>query len=130
MLLDTSVLAAIAFGEPGAERLVQTILASADRVLGAPSAAELAVVLGRRGVPEPEGLVARLCEELGVVVLPFPVHLWREAAVAWRRFGKGRHPAALNLGDCYVYAVARATELPLFALGDDFAQTDLHVLRP
>ena len=53
-----------------------------------------------------------------------------DAHLAWHRFGKGNHPAALNYGDCFTYALAARTELPVLCVGDDFARTDLEVIRP
>lgn len=58
-------------------------------------------------------------------VIPFEEEHWNEAAAAFRRYGKGRHPAGLNLGNCMTYATARLAQRPLLCLGDDFAQTDL-----
>lgn len=61
----------------------------------------------------------------GIVVIPFDAHHWRAAADAWLRYGRGRHPAALDLGDCLAYATARAARRPLLCKGDDFARADL-----
>jgi ribonuclease VapC len=63
-------------------------------------------------------------------VTPFDDGMAQRALDAWRRFGKGRHPAGLNLGDCCIYALAEATGCPILCVGNDFSQTDLAVLRP
>ncbi|HWH14820.1 MAG TPA: type II toxin-antitoxin system VapC family toxin [Miltoncostaeaceae bacterium] len=70
----------------------------------------------------------RLIDGLPIVVVSFTSAHARVAAEAWRRFGKGRHPAGLNLGDCMSYATARVAERPLLCVGDDFARTDLAVV--
>ena len=125
MTLDSSVLVAILFAEPGYLDLVDRIL-EADHVrVGAPTLVEASLVTsGRRRTPsagEVEGLVA----ELGVTVVPFGEPEWRLAADAFSRFGRGRHPASLNFGDCLAYAAARSLGDPLLFVGDDFAKTDV-----
>jgi ribonuclease VapC len=70
-------------------------------------------------------LLARFREEKEIVVIPFDERHWSLAAEAFIRFGKGRHPAALNYGDCMTYATARRAGAPLLYVGDDFAKTDI-----
>jgi ribonuclease VapC len=72
-----------------------------------------------------EVLVKEFLDEWRVQVLPFGRHHWRVAGEAFRRFGKGRHPASLNYGDCMTYASARLAEMPLLFTGNDFARTDI-----
>lgn len=125
MTLDSSALVAILFAESGHLDLVDRIL-EADHVrVGAPTLVEASLVMsGRRRTPsarEVEGLVA----ELGVTVVPFGEAEWRLAVDAFTRFGRGRHPAALNFGDCLAYATARSLGDELLFVGDDFARTDL-----
>jgi ribonuclease VapC len=93
--------------------------------IGAPSLVEAAIVLSHRLGPVAASLVERFLGELEVVVVPFDQRHWRVAIEASRRFGKGRHPAALNFGDCLAYATARVAAMPLLAIGEDFAKTDL-----
>lgn len=125
MILDTSVLLAIVFREPGFERLVAE-LTDADAVAaGTPTLAETGIVLTARLGPAADGLLERMLDEFGVQEIPFGEIHWREAVDAFRRFGKGRHPAALNFGDCLTYATARLAGEPLRFVGDDFVQTDL-----
>ena len=81
---------------------------------------------GAAGVAEAQ----RIVDEAGIVVVPFDESTVLEAHLAWQRFGKGNHPAALNYGDCFTYALAARTELPVLCVGDDFARTDLEVIRP
>ena len=125
MTLDSSALIAILFAEPGHLDLVDRIL-EADHVrVGAPTLVEASLVMsGRRGAPsarEVEGLVT----ELGVTVVPFGEAEWRLAAEAFTQFGRGRHPAALNFGDCLAYATAKALGDTLLFVGNDFARTDV-----
>jgi ribonuclease VapC len=70
-------------------------------------------------------LLARFLDELRVTTVPFAEPHWREALDAFLRFGKGRHQAALNLGDCLTYAIAKVAGLPLLFVGDDFDRTDI-----
>ena len=103
-----------------------------DRILeadraggGAPTLAETGLgFIGRRGGRDAEA-VEGLIEELGVSVVPFGPAEWTIAVEAFRRFGRGRHPAALNFGDCLAYAVARSSRDTLLYVGDDFSKTDI-----
>jgi ribonuclease VapC len=70
-------------------------------------------------------ILSRLLQEASVTIIPFADEHWRVAVDAYERFGKGRHTASLNFGDCLTYAVARLAEQPLLFLGDDFLKTDL-----
>ena len=76
------------------------------------------------------GIVPRTLMELRIQVASFTSEMANRAAHAWRRYGRGKHPAALNFGDCCTYAVAEHLGLPILCVGDNFAQTDLPVLRP
>ena len=77
------------------------------------------------GFPEQERILIRWLQTLEVMVVPFTELHWHEAVRAYARYGKGRHPAALNFGDCLSYAVASMAKLPLLCVGEDFKQTDL-----
>jgi ribonuclease VapC len=124
MIVDTSVLLAIAFREPGCEELVDR-LADADAIAaGTPTLAETGIVLTARLGQAADGMLERLIDEFGVQEIPFGEIHWREAVDAFRRYGKGRHPAELNFGDCMAYSVARLAGEPLLFVGDDFTQTD------
>lgn len=125
MILDTSVIVAIALREPGYEDLVEK-LRSADAVgIGTPTLAEAGIVLASRLGVEPQALLDRFIRDFGVVPVAFGEQHWREALDAYRRFGKGRHPAALNFGDCLSYAAARVADHPLLFVGNDFPRTDI-----
>jgi ribonuclease VapC len=125
VILDSSALVAILFAEPGYLDLVDRIL-EADRAgIGAPTLAETGLVfVARRGGRTGEA-VEGLIEELGVSVVPFGAAEWQIAVEAFRRFGRGRHAAALNFGDCLAYATAKSSRDTLLYVGNDFSKTDI-----
>lgn len=124
MTLDSSALIAILFAEPNHLDLVDKILESDDVRVGAPTLAETSLVfLARRGGRGRE--VEDLIKELGVTVVPFGEAESQAAAAAFLKYGRGRHRAALNFGDCLSYATAAASGEPLLYVGDDFAHTDI-----
>jgi ribonuclease VapC len=125
MILDTSAVLAVVFREPGFEALLEKIANSDLIAMGAPTVAETAIVLAARIGRDARGLVLRLVDEWRIEIVPFGDDHWREALEAYARFGRGRHRAALNFGDCLAYAVARLAAQPLLCVGDDFAKTDL-----
>lgn len=128
MILDSSVIVAIALREPGYEELVSK-LRSADTIgIGAPTLTEAGMVLSARMGIEPQALLDRFLRDFGVVPVAFGEPHWREALEAFRRFGKGRHPAGLNFGDCLSYATARIADHPLLFVGDDFSRTDIEAV--
>lgn len=125
MILDSSAIVAIFFKEPGYEALLQK-LESADQIgLGAPTLVECAIVLAARLGRDSRGMLARFIEEAQITVVPFTDRHFGAAVTAWIKYGKGRHPAALNFGDCLAYATARQARMPLLCVGEDFLQTDL-----
>jgi ribonuclease VapC len=128
VILDSSAILAVLFSEPDLPRLRHKLQASLGTVkVGAPTLLETSIVLAnRRGVAFLEELDGFL-RGLSVTVLPFGEAHWAEATTAHRRFGKGRHPAALNFGDCLAYAVAKVAREPLLFVGNDFLQTDLDI---
>ncbi len=125
MILDTSVLVAIALREPGYEDLIGKLRSAGTLGIGTPTLAEAGIVLAARLGLEPQAILDRFLRDFGVVPVVFGEQHWREALDAFRRFGKGRHPAALNFGDCLSYAAARVAGHPLLFVGDDFSQTDI-----
>ena len=125
MVLDSSALIAIIMAEPGCDDLLAKIRAAAPVGIGAPTVVETTMVLSRRLDGDPAPLLTELLAEMDVEVIPFTQEHGRVALNAFMRFGKGRHPAALNFGDCLVYAVASIAHRPLLYVGSDYAQTDL-----
>ena len=128
MIVDTSALVAVLLRESGFESVV-TYLESADALaVGAPTVTETSLVLSGRLGRDARSKVARLLQEYEIVVVPFTAAHSEEAVEAFMRFGKGRHPAGLNFGDCLAYAVARLADQPLLCRGRDFSQTDLDMV--
>ncbi len=125
MIVDRSAIVAIVLREPGWEDLVAKLSAETMCGVGAPTLAEAGAVLTARVGRKATSLLSRLVQEAGMTVIPFTEDHWRLAVEAYARFGKGRHAAALNFGDCLTYAVARVAERPLLFVGGDFAKTDL-----
>src|SRR5579875_1402956 len=106
--LDTSALAAVVFGEPDAARFAAVMLANAgDCVLGAATLVEAAIVVEAKQGPSAAQDLRLLLDQIGAEVVPVDSAAASVAVGAWQRFGKGRHAAALNLGDCFAYAVAK-----------------------
>lgn len=125
MVLDTSAMLAILLQESSAERLVAAVEADRTRLVSAATVVEMSlVILGRFGeAGEPQ--LDRFLRGIGAEVVPVgeeQVSIARDAAL---RFGRGRHAASLNCGDCFSYALAIARDEPLLFVGDDFAQTDV-----
>lgn len=127
MILDSSALIAVFLKEPAFEPLLAKIGAAPARAIGAPTLAEAGIVLTARIGRSAIGPIARLVAELDVGTVPFGEAHWKEAIDAFDRYGRGRHPASLNFGDCMTYAVAKLAGQPLLCVGDDFARTDLDI---
>lgn len=129
MVIDTSALVALLAMEPEAARLASAIEADTTRLVSAATLLEAGLViesrLGASGGAELDLLVAKA----GMVVEPFTADQAAIARDAWRRFGKGRHAAGLNLGDCFGYALARASGEPLLFKGRDFVNTDIAAVQ-
>lgn len=125
MILDSSALLAIALDELERERFVETIDAAEVVGVSAPTLVEAGIVLSSRIGEDATDLLAELMTASDAVVIEFGAGHWQEAVAAWWRFGKSRHRASLNLGDCISYATARLAGQPLLAKGDDFHRTDI-----
>jgi len=124
MVIDTSALAAIFFREPERQSFVNTILADQRPLVSAATLLEAGMVVeGRQG--EAAGREFDLFViRAALHIVPFDAEQAEIARSAWRKYGKGRHPAGLNFGDCFSYALAKTTGEPLLAKGTDFARTD------
>lgn len=116
---------AILLSEPEAERFLDVLMAASRVAMSAGNLVELTVTTTRRPVPIPQEAVNRLVSNLAVTIEPVTVEQAEIARRAYLTYGRGRHPAALNYGDCFAYALARATSRPLLFKGNDFAQTDI-----
>lgn len=128
MIIDSSAIVAILLKEPDHEELLQQ-LAPAEYVgVGAPTMVETSMVLQARLGEVGKSLLARLAQEAGFDIIDFTAEHWTMAADAFVKYGKGRHKAALNFGDCLTYATARYADRPLLCKGDDFPHTDLELV--
>ena len=120
--VDTSALMAIVLDEPSAERCSAVLESAAAAALSAGTLAEALVAAGRRGVArEMEALV----RGIGIEVVPVTDAMARRVADAYPRLGKGAHPAGLNVGDCFAYALAEERACGLLFVGTDFARTGI-----
>lgn len=125
MIVDTSVLVAILLEEPGWEGLLDRMDAANALGIGTPTLVETGIVMSARAGRDMRPMVVYALRQFGIEEIPFGEEHWREAVSAWLRFGKGRHSASLNFGDCMSYATARLADQPLMYVGDDFGKTDL-----
>lgn len=125
MILDSSSVLAVLFEEEGHESVVSALEEAEIIGIGAPTLVETGIVaVGKFGL-HGRSLVSQFLGQWSVVVVPFGEPHARAALEAFIRYGKGRHPARLNLGDCKSYATASLAEEPLLFVGDDFGQTDV-----
>jgi ribonuclease VapC len=125
MILDSSALVAILFKEPEAERLAAMIRDTDTTAIAAPTLLETAIVAEGRTLPGMAAKLDALMVAIRPEIVPFTAEHASLARDAWRRFGKGRHKAGLNLGDCFSYALAKDRGQPLLFKGEDFAATDI-----
>jgi len=110
--------------EPDTQRLLTQMRDASHLAIGAATLLDTGIVLSARLNLDARGLLARLLQESGIEVLPVTDAHVGVAMEAWLRFGRGRHPAALNFGDCLSYAMAVVSGEPLLCIGNDFRQTD------
>ena len=125
MILDSSAVVAVLFQEPGFEQLLETILSAENVGIGAPTLAETGIVVSARLGKDCRALQSRFLVEGSIETIPFGEAHFGVAVGAWLKFGRGRHAASLNFGDCLSYATARVANLPLLCVGEDFKRTDL-----
>jgi ribonuclease VapC len=125
MVVDSSALVAILREEPGHEPFLQKALSSDRTLVGASVAFETAMVLSGRWHRDVRSTLHGLLRSIGAEIVPFTEEHYEAAVSAFLRYGKGRHPAGLNFGDCMSYAFARVSGLPLLYTGDDFSKTDI-----
>lgn len=125
MIVDTSALIALIQQEPEAEQVAAALAAARAPAIGAATLTETLIVLTARQGTVARTIFDRLRSEINLAVTDYTAEHAYAAQRAYVRFGRGRHPAGLNFGDCMSYAAAQLAHEPLLAIGDDFPQTDL-----
>lgn len=125
MIVETSALVAIVFNEPDADSLIDRLRTYAVRRMSIASYVEVAMVVERRGDPAFMTLANNFIVATRIVLEPVTIEQGQRAIEAFHRFGKGRHPAKLNFGDCLSYGLAKSMDEPLLFKGNDFTQADI-----
>lgn len=125
MVIDTSSVICILLSEPEAEYHARLLASDPENVMSAANWFETMMVvqskLGKTGVQELEGLL----KSINIKIIAVDSKMAQVAFSAWLKYGKGRHPAGLNFGDCFAYALAKLRGEPLLFKGEDFSKTDL-----
>lgn len=127
LVVDTSAIMAILLEEPTSEHLAGLLADSDDAIMSAVTLVEATIVAEARLGPAGGSLVQRILREAEITVVDVTELTALDAIDGWRTYGKGRHRAALNLGDCFTYALAIRRNLPVLCTGGDFAETDVAV---
>ena len=125
MVVDSSALISILLEEPGHEALLQKAGIAEAVFVGAPTALETTMVLSVRFRRDARPMLSGFLRRMNAEIIDFSEDHYEAAMSAFLRFGKGRHPAALNFGDCIAYALASVSGLPLLYAGNDFSRTDV-----
>ena len=125
MIVDTSAVLAVLFAEPDAGRYERAIAGASRCRMSVASLLEAAIVLESRTGAAAGHELDLFLERAPIELAPVTPDHAQAAQRAWRRFGRGNHPAGLNFGDCFAYALAEATREPLLFKGRDFALTDI-----
>ena len=125
MILDTSAVIAVLQNEESAPRLVGALENAPVKRMSAATLVEAGIILQARYGDHGERELDLFVQRAHVEIIPVSEEHAEYARSAYRRFGRGRHAAGLNFGDCFAYALARALDEPLLFVGDDFAQTDV-----
>ena len=125
MVIDTSAIVSIIFAEPDAEQMATAIDAADQRLVSAATALEASVVIESEMDDTGRIELDLLIYRARIEIVPFSADQFEIARRAYRVYGRGRHPAGLNLGDCFSYALSKSTGYPLLFKGDDFRQTDV-----
>lgn len=128
MIIDTSALLAIVFDEPDGPELLRLVVEAPTRLMSSANALEAWIVADRHENPDKAPALDELIETLGIDIEPVTVQQARVARGAYHTYGKGNHPAGLNYGDCFAYALAKTMSQPLLFKGNDFSQTDIEAV--
>jgi ribonuclease VapC len=130
MVIDSSAIIAIVLNEPEADRFQSALKSDRKRLVSAASVLESSIVLEHRFGEEGDRLLDHLIAGLAIEIVSVNLEQLAAARVAHHRFGRGRHKARLNFGDCFSYALAKVSGEPLLYKGNDFALTDLAAISP
>lgn len=130
LVVDTSAAIAILTQEPGATELAQVLEDATRRVMSAGTYVELSIVLEARAGGAARGIVDRFLREARIEIAAVDRDVADRAVDGWRTYGRGRHPAALNYGDCFTYGLAMSLSSPVLCTGRDFAATDVVTVTP
>ncbi|MCY3837608.1 MAG: type II toxin-antitoxin system VapC family toxin [Gammaproteobacteria bacterium] len=130
MIVDSSALLAVLYRESDADLYQEAILTASPCRMSVANLLEVSIVVESRGGAEAGHELDAFLAHAEIEPAAVTAEHLEAARQAWRRFGKGRHPAALNFGDCFAYALARVAGEPLLFKGDDFAHTDIQAAMP
>jgi ribonuclease VapC len=125
MIIDTSAIIAILYGEPDGEELLERLVAAPRRAMSTTNLVEAWLVVDRNPNRAKAAALDELISLLQIEAIPVTLNHARLAREAYNVYGKGKHPAALNFGDCFSYALAKSSGESLLYKGNDFAQTDV-----
>ena len=131
MVVDTSALVALVMVEPSSDAILEAAAGASRAVVPAPALVEACLVLDGRRAGHGSSASSRISlvmARFDIESVAFEPHHWPVAWAAFLRYGKGKHPAGLNFGDCLVFAVAKLSREPLLCVGDDFTRTDLELV--
>ncbi|MBF0240671.1 MAG: type II toxin-antitoxin system VapC family toxin [SAR324 cluster bacterium] len=129
MVIDTSAIIAILLGEPEGMPLSHSIVQDNKRIISSFSVLESSIVIEAKKGPSGKKELDLLLHRIMAEIIPFNIDQMEIARIAWSKFGKGRHPASLNIGDCCSYALSKYSGEALLFKGEDFSKTDLVVVR-
>ncbi len=129
MVIDSSALLAVLLGEPQRAVFLDAIAGAATRYISTANVLETGIVIEARRGESAGSEFDLFLKQAGIEPVPVDIEQIEIARMAWRKFGKGRHPAGLNFGDCFAYALAKWLGEPLLAAGADFSQTDIEAVR-
>ena len=128
MILHSSAILAIILREPSFEVLADAIATAPKLAIGAPTLTETGIVLTNRIGEEARAILIHFLHEWKVEIIPFGDAHWQSAVMAYSRFGKGKHKASLNFGDCMTFAIAELAGQPLLCTGSDFSKTGIRLV--
>jgi len=128
MVIDSSAIVGLLIDETVNEAIVEALRADEQKLVAAPTRLEMTIVMQRSGIADGVAAVRAALDGLAVIDVPFDRTLADLASDAYATWGKGNHPARLNFGDCFTYAVAKRTGEAILCVGNDFARTDVPVV--